>query len=226
MHRHNSILYAANNLLFPFDVSCSLCKKEDGMGNGTGICIACETLLPYFNDISNIGIYRCHSDFFHKEAPRDMIVNLKFSGQKHYARTLAHYMAQYLLTQSDLTGADALVPVPLHKAKLAERGFNQSALICHELFLLTGIPLDENLLQRTKNTRPQTELSANERKENVKGAFSVTSPVTGKKLIVIDDVFTTGSTMGECLDALHHAGAKSVGLTAAKAAGASQTTDQ
>jgi len=95
---------------------------------------------------------------------------------------------------------DLVVPIPLHRKKLAERGFNQSLILAREIAGRFSIPLDFTTLKRNVYTKSQTTLTRNERKSNVKGAFEVKKPgeIKGKKILLIDDVFTTGSTAREC----------------------------
>ncbi|MEK6680504.1 MAG: ComF family protein [Nitrospirota bacterium] len=107
-----------------------------------------------------------------------------------------------------------IVPVPLHKKRLNERGFNQSLLIAHHLSKSLNIPLSIDGLQRVRWTRPQIELSREERLRNVKGAFAVRDGISfkGKKLLLIDDVYTTGATVNECARMLKKAGAKEINV--------------
>lgn len=105
-----------------------------------------------------------------------------------------------------------LIPVPLDKRRLRWRGFNQAEEIARELSKTLEIPLILNLLSKIKRTRPQTELTEKERKESLKGAFLVKNEneVKGKKIFLIDDVYTTGATLEECAKVLKEAGAKEV----------------
>jgi ComF family protein len=118
---------------------------------------------------------------------------------------------QLLEQGTSLTGA-VFVPVPISKKRLRRRGFNQAEEIARELALAFNIPLLNNVLFKTKETQAQAELSAEERKENVKGVFACKNPemVNGQKILLIDDVFTTGSTMEECSRVLKEGGAKEV----------------
>ncbi|MGE5224806.1 MAG: ComF family protein [Omnitrophica WOR_2 bacterium] len=114
---------------------------------------------------------------------------------------------------------DVVVPVPLGVARLAERGYNQAALLARPVSLGMGLSYSSKALFRIRETRSQVELKASERKSNVKGAFQARSElVDGKHVLVIDDVATTGSTLGECARALLEAGAAQVvGFTLARA---------
>ena len=121
---------------------------------------------------------------------------------------------------SDSNGSmEILVPIPLTKKKMRRRGFNQSEEIAKELSAFLGIPLVSNVVLKIKETLPQIELSGKEREENVKGVFFCKNPdaIRGKKIFLVDDVFTTGSTMEECARVLKIANAREVwGITVAR----------
>jgi len=118
-----------------------------------------------------------------------------------------------LIEKSPADLADCiLMPVPLEKRKLKWRGFNQAEEIGRELAQFFQIPLLNNVLAKIKETPPQVELSDEERKENIKGAFFCQSSekIKGKKILLVDDIYTTGSTMEECAKVLKTAGAKEI----------------
>ncbi|MBI2577938.1 MAG: ComF family protein [Candidatus Wildermuthbacteria bacterium] len=122
-------------------------------------------------------------------------------------------------TNTIKTSEYLLVPVPLHKKRLRWRGFNHAELLAKELSLGLAIPLAANLLVKTKATLAQAELSEKERKTNVKDAFRVISPssVKNKNILLVDDVYTTGSTLRECAKVLKKAGAFRIfGIVAAR----------
>jgi ComF family protein len=104
------------------------------------------------------------------------------------------------------------MPVPLHTRRLRERGFNQSLLLARQVSRKRSIPLNFTALWRSRQTQPQTQLSGPERQKNVRGAFEVRNAeaVAGKRVLLIDDVFTTGATVQECAKALLDAGAERV----------------
>lgn len=104
---------------------------------------------------------------------------------------------------------DAVVPVPLHRSRLAKRGFNQAAVLAREVAGGIGVRFEEGLLRAVRGTRDQVELSAAERRANVRGAFRTESRVRGRVLLV-DDVQTTGATLSECAGVLKDAGASEV----------------
>jgi len=107
---------------------------------------------------------------------------------------------------------DLAVPVPLHRKRLRHRGFNQALIQGHGISQRFSGPLLFDNLVRLRSTRPQVELSSHERMENVKGAFGLARPseFQEKRVLLIDDVFTTGATMNECARVLKEAGAASV----------------
>jgi len=114
--------------------------------------------------------------------------------------------------------SDFLIPVPLHKSRYRERGFNQSDILAEGISKVTGLSVLKNVLKRKKNTKDQTNLSREQRDENVRGAFVVTEPemINGKKIILVDDVITTGSTLSECARMLKQSGVKKIlGMTIA-----------
>lgn len=147
-------------------------------------------------------------------AARQAILSFKYKNVKALAAPLAQLMEEYLCAHP--LPADALVPVPLHPRRLRERGYNQSWLLAAELSKLTSLPLVEGVLVRLKNTPPQTRTkSAEERQSNVAGAFTCRDrSLEGRRVLLIDDVCTSGTTLDSCATALKAAGAMSVwGLT-------------
>jgi ComF family protein len=113
-----------------------------------------------------------------------------------------------------------MVPVPLHPKRKKERGFNQAQIIAKELARIKGIELGDGMLVKIKNVPPQTSLRIEERVENVSGAFDVVEgeKIRGKGVLLVDDVYTTGSTIRECSSVLKNAGVKEVkALTVAQA---------
>jgi ComF family protein len=115
-------------------------------------------------------------------------------------------------------GFDAVIPVPLHKDRLKKRGFNQSLLLAREVARGFRIEVDYKSLKRTLPTRPQVDLKTDERRKNVRGAFEVkrAERVCGRRVVLVDDVFTTGATVRECSKVLKKAGARVYVLTLAR----------
>lgn len=143
---------------------------------------------------------------------RELIHRFKFGGKPHLARPLGLLAAHSLAGFIPAVTAECILPVPLHGKRLRQRGFNQSQLLGHALAQQWRIPLSVHNLRRIRWTEPQIGLSAPDRERNVRGAFSVTRPgkIAGKRVLLVDDVYTTGSTVSECSRVLKRAGAQDV----------------
>lgn len=153
--------------------------------------------------------------YFEKEGKLQSIIHgLKYQGYTSLGVKAGRKIGEVIEAADDLPKADVLLPVPLHPLKKRERGYNQSELISQGIEEVTGIPVRTDLLRRRKYTVSQTQLSLEERKENVGDAFEINEKrrdeVTGKSFILVDDVITTGSTINACAKALHDAGANRV----------------
>ena len=120
---------------------------------------------------------------------------------------IAHF--QLMDNKPDFSGF-SIIPVPLEKRKMKWRGFNQAEEIGKELAEFLKIPLVSDCLIKTRETISQVELPEDARKENVKGTFSVKNRISGKKILLVDDVYTTGATMTECARVLRESGAKEI----------------
>lgn len=134
-------------------------------------------------------------------ALQQAIYALKFRNQVRLGRALGECMGQCLAEQ--LAPLDCLVPVPLHPARLRERGYNQSAEIAAGLGAVLDVPVCERVVRRQRNTRQQALLSAEERRANLRGAFALmAAPPAGARIGIVDDVWTTGETMTACAQAV------------------------
>ncbi len=133
---------------------------------------------------------------------------VKYDGQSARALHLAHLLLSPL---SDLGPVDALVPVPLHKERIRERGFNQAELLAAALASTSGVPV-KPLIYRSRNTVHQVGLSAAERAANVANAFSLRGDLdrSMRRVVLVDDVFTTGATVSECAITLQKSGVEQV----------------
>jgi ComF family protein len=148
-----------------------------------------------------------------------MVLALKYEGRLSLVPFLASKMAEEALRRLGEGPADRVLPVPLHPTRLRERTFNQAELLADAVARRMGIPCEKELLIRCRPTRPQAELTREERSRNVRGAFDLRrgSSLKGQRLILVDDVLTTGATAEACAKLLKSAGTRSVwAVTAAR----------
>lgn len=143
-----------------------------------------------------------------------LVTQLKFNGQLGYARDLGVLLADHIRCSNTASAPEAIVPVPLHPARLRQRGFNQSIEIARRVGRELGLPVLSRVCMRRRNTAPQTALNGNARRRNVRGAFSVMRRPQARHLAIIDDVVTTGATARELATTLRAAGAESITLWA------------
>ncbi|HEY6191498.1 MAG TPA: ComF family protein [Bacteroidota bacterium] len=152
---------------------------------------------------------------FEKEGALQQVLHLmKYGGMRSLGERLGEEVGRRMILNGHFLTHDALVPVPLHKLKQRERGYNQAEHICRGIYSKTRIPVSTSLLLRKRHTESQTELDRESRKRNVSGAF-VLNPkcggeVEGRSFILVDDVITTGSTVGACARVLLDHGAEQV----------------
>ena len=185
---------------------------------GSGGCRTCGLPLQA-TDMDECGsclavpprIARTRAAVAYDELSRSLAIRLKYGRKVAIARTMARYMAP-LVERSD--GDQILVPVPLHRARLWRRGFNQSALVARELSRRLQIDTDLFALRRIRRTPPLKGIGLLQRRRTVAGAFRIADParVKGKTVILVDDVLTTGSTAEACARTLKRAGAARVEL--------------
>jgi len=224
--------------------ACPLCGAHLGVPGGETCCLSCQNDLPLIRSPLCI---RCGIPFpspegedhicgtclldpppFSKarslgryEGPlHDAIHRFKYRRMIPLGEALGKFMGNLSMPGISWTAFDVVVPVPLHERKLRARGFNQSAVLAKALGRVAALPLDVFSFRKIRETRPQTFLSAEERVKNVRRAFEVVNPaaVEGKRILLVDDVFTTGSTVREGVRELLRGGAADVAvLTAARA---------
>jgi len=219
------------DLLYP--QFCFNCGRE-----GSYLCEDCRSTLSISNIHQKYSSQNLKDLYFALPYQNLLIKNLirKFKYQP-FVKGLAQPLASLIITHFQLldnqpnffypvrdrkssNGADyILIPVPLEKRKLKWRGFNQAEEIGKELSKFLKISLLNNVLAKIKETPPQVELSDEERKENIKGVFLVKNGelIRNRKILLVDDIYTTGSTLEECAKVLKEAGAKEiVGIVVAR----------
>jgi len=177
------------------------------------VCQVCLEKRPPFSHHRSCGKY--------KGKLKDIILLYKYRHFQVLGKDLANFVYRALGREEEIWWkVDAIIPVPLHPKRKKKRGFNQAQIIAKELARIKGIELRDQMLLKIKNVPPQTSLRVEERAENVSGAFGVAkgNKIKGKVVLLVDDVYTTGSTIRECSSVLRKAGVKEVkALTVAQA---------
>lgn len=203
------------SLLFPR--CCVVCGRPLAKGEEC-LCTMCNINLPRTdyhlrkdNPVEKmfwgkIPLEHATSFFFYRKGSdfRQILHQLKYGGQKGIGAIMGRYMAAELLESGFFEGVDVILPVPLHKKKQQIRGYNQSEWIARGIAAVTGISIDTESVVRQKNTDTQTRKSSFERWENVEGIFQLhhAESLTGKHILIVDDVLTTGATTVECASCL------------------------
>lgn len=184
---------------------CPVCGRFFEGAGESHLCGACLKKAPPFT--------RHRSYTKYEGVARDVVLLFKFGGNEVLGKPLASLIGGALGGEEDLwNGVDVVIPVPLHPKKLKKRGYNQAAVLARHLAKLKEIRFVDNRLVKYRNNSAQTALDAREREENVKGAYLVRRPdaLSDRTVLLVDDVFTTGATIGECSRVLLRAGAGEV----------------
>lgn len=176
--------------------SCRVCAAPL-VSEHSGMCGECLSHTPPFSHVLSFGLY--------SGSLREAIHLLKFSGLRRLAAPLGRFLYELPVPE-----VDGIVPVPLSKKSLRERGFNQTLLLSRFLSRHLKIPLYMDVLYKKRDTAPQIGLRAMERAVNLKDAFGARGDLTGMRLLLLDDVMTTGATVSECSKTLIKAGAEKV----------------
>ncbi|WP_207483595.1 ComF family protein [Arenibaculum pallidiluteum] len=187
----------------PWCACCGLPFTVDP-GSGDALCGACLAEPPAFA--------RARAALAYDDASRGLVLGFKHADRTHAAPAFGAWMAR--AGAGVLDGADLLVPVPLHRWRLFRRRYNQAALLARALARLTGVPAAPDLLARRRATPSQGTLGREARRRNVAGAVAVrrgrADAVKGRRIVLVDDVLTTGATLSECARVLLRAGAAQV----------------
>lgn len=207
-------------MLFP--ATCAGCRLPLESGPLSPLCGGCANQLPRcpFPRLPGRGraLDGALSPFLYEGVCRDLILALKYEGRLSWVPFLASNIAEEALRRLGPLSADRILPVPLHPTRLRERTFNQAELLAHAVARQLGVPCETELLIRCRPTQPQMELTREKRSRNVRGAFDLRrgSSLKGQRLLLVDDLLTTGATAEACAKLLKSAGARSVwALTAA-----------
>lgn len=201
-------------ILYPSHSKCFGCGNEAGCEHPY-LCETCKRMLVP-NDViagrdewRRRGIESISFVYYYGKPIKGLIHAFKFSGIKEIGAWMAEDMAN-LFERRCYRAYDMIVPVPLHPARLYERGFNQAEILARVLSENIGIPVETKVVKRVRRTKQQAKLNRNKRLKNLQNAFVVKGDVRGKNILLIDDVITTGSTICACAEALKAAGAAEI----------------
>ena len=183
---------------------CTCCGKEfPDAATGNHLCGSCLTKPPYFSCARAI--------FRYNKFTAPLIYSFKYQGRTTARNTFAA-LRERVPSINDLTVPDVIIPVPLHKKRLRERGFNQALELARLFFPKNKNNIRASALIRKRWTTPQTSLSGKNRRRNLAGAFQIKDPrpIKAKNILLVDDVLTTGTTANECAKVLQQNGAADI----------------
>ena len=196
---------------------CGICGKLDKKS----LCNKCKIKLQK-NAICKIEDYKNTSSYFNEHIYlfqytgeiRDTILKYKFNEKSYIYRTFLEFIKNNKKICAQIKKYDIIIPVPISKKRLNTRGYNQSALIAKELAKELSIEYSEKILIKIKDNNPQSEMKQDTRKSNVRGVYKTINEeiIYNKKVLIIDDIFTTGSTADECAKVLKENNAESIGV--------------
>ena len=196
---------------------CGICGKLDPKS----LCNKCKIKLQK-NAICKIEDYKNTSSYFDEHIYlfqyngeiRDAILKYKFDEKSYIYRTFLEFIKNNENICAQIKKYDIIIPVPISKKRLNTRGYNQSSLIAKNLAKTLNIEYSEKVLIKIKDNKPQSEMKQDSRKSNVSGVYKVVNEqrINNKKVLIVDDIFTTGSTVDECAKVLKDNNAESIGV--------------
>ena len=217
------------DLLFP--KRCVVCDEIAGQ-EGKAVCRRCRDKILY---VQEPFCFKCGKQLQHEEqeycedckknrhlyiqgsalydygSMADSIFRFKYAGRMEYADFYGRELYERKAGWLSMVQPDALVPVPIHAARKRKRGYNQAELVARHLSSLCGVPVNNSLIYRPKQTAPLKDLSHSERQNNLKRAFKIRqNDVKLSTIVIIDDIYTTGSTIDAMSEVLHQAGISDV----------------
>ncbi|AOT70033.1 ComF family protein [Geosporobacter ferrireducens] len=234
MEAYKSLWNLVDGLLdfvYPRNIECILCRDPIEKKEKYAICASCKKKIHFAEEktckkcgkpleelylpelchdcmMTKHFFTRSYTCVVYDEEIKTLLYRLKYGKQRY----LAYHMAEMMtakIKEKELEQMHWIIPVPLHTAKKRQREFNQSEIISQYISRQTGWPMDEKNLIRIKDTATQNKLSREERKINMKNAFQILKPekIKAKKILLVDDIYTTGSTLNSCSKELLRAGA-------------------
>ncbi len=221
-------------LLFPPEERCPVCSQEDCLHHGLGrncirkialitppvcekcgrplrlesigrkICEQCNETRYYFSKARSVAVY--------EGALREYLTELKYRYRPDLGEALGVLLVEWVKNHHEYQKMDLIIPIPIHRQKLMARGYNQAELLANPLQRYLGIPIKNDIILREKITLSQNALHKEQRFINISKAFRVldAKPLEGAKVLLVDDIFTTGATVSEAARVLIRAGAYEV----------------
>ena len=196
---------------------CGICGKVEQKS----LCNKCKIKLQK-NAICKIEDYKNTSSYFDEHIYifqytgeiRDIILKYKFNEKAYIYRTFLEFIKINKKICAQIKKYDIIIPVPISKKRLNIRGYNQSDLVAKNLAKIVNIDYSQKVLIKTKDNKPQSEMKQDSRKSNVSGVYKVINKekINNKKVLIVDDIFTTGSTVDECAKVLKENNAESIGV--------------
>lgn len=169
-----------------------------------------EQILYTFNKNFDELIYL----YEYKSLVRERLIKYKFNEKAYIYKAFAESILNSEKICKKISTCDIILPVPIHRKRMLERGYNQSYLIAKEISKWNGIKIENKILLKDKNNKPQSVLSGIERKNNIKNVYKINKnsndKINNKKILLLDDIYTTGATVNECSRVLKMAGVKEI----------------
>lgn len=202
---------------------CGICEKI----NKDGLCPKCNLELKKQAEVSilqkeeieeNIKKEKYFEElmyiFKYEGQVRKLILDYKFNEKSYLYKTFVNFLLKNEKIFENIKKYDKIIPVPISKKRNKERGYNQSMLIADEIANKTNLELVNNCLIKTKNIIEQSKLNKEDRQQNIQGVYSLQNErlITNKKILLVDDIYTTGSTVNECCKILQQANPKTIGV--------------
>ena len=190
---------------------CGICKNE----SRNSLCYKCKKKIQKEFKFTKIhtkdkNFLEQYYLFQYKDLIRNMILEMKFQKKPYIYKTIEYFLQNNKKYLEKLKKYDIIIVVPLSWKRRLQRGYNQSQLIAEIISSILQIKIESRILYKTKNIVPQSTLNKKERKENIKGAFKIKNieKIMNNKNLIIDDIYTTGSTLNECSNLLRKNGIK------------------
>lgn len=212
-----NLLETALDFIFP--PVCGFCGK---LGEGY-LCTKCrEDIIHSDIYLNQLDLYQDKSIFIdehfylfsYEEPIREKILQYKFEDKAYLASTIYEFFMNNEKLYGFLKKYDIIIPIPISSNRKRERGYNQSELLARKISRMASIPIEMQVLKKVKHNQPQSSLNRQQRKQNVKNVYKVQNElkIQNKKILLFDDIYTTGSTANECARMLKMNGSSTVGI--------------